>query len=140
MHLTRSAKNGFVERSVLENQTTEVAVGCDDVVGFFFLTEFVTVVQRFSFGCFANQRRCYQGTVHGGEQSTAEDTSNSPHMEGVHQDVVFSLEHDHEVECAGNTQGHTVRKTALSDRVNQEYCGCCCHRCRVSDADPRTRT
>src|SRR4028118_24339 len=108
MHLTRSAKNGFVERSVLENQTTEVAVGCDDVVGFFFLTEFVTVVLRFSFGCFTNQGRCYQRTVHGGEQATTEDTSNSQHVERVHQDVVLSLEHDHEVECTGDTQGHTV--------------------------------
>ena len=30
--------------SVLEDETTEVAIGCDDVVGLFFLTELVTIV------------------------------------------------------------------------------------------------
>ncbi|MBF5054698.1 hypothetical protein ISO4_03300, partial [Alcanivorax venustensis ISO4] len=32
------------KKKVLENQATEVTVCCNDVVGFFFLTELVTVV------------------------------------------------------------------------------------------------
>ncbi|MFM1843829.1 MAG: hypothetical protein RLZZ490_2572, partial [Cyanobacteriota bacterium] len=38
-----------VEGRILEDQPTEVAVGCNDVVGFFFLTEFVTVVLGLNF-------------------------------------------------------------------------------------------
>ena len=43
---------GVVEGSVLEDQTTEVTVSGDDVVGLFFLTELITVVLRLSFSGF----------------------------------------------------------------------------------------
>lgn len=66
-----------VERSILEDQPTKVAVGGNDVVGFFFLTEFVTVVLGFNFGGFTHQGGGYQGTVHGGEQATTEYTSHT---------------------------------------------------------------
>ena len=33
-----------VERSVLEDQTTEVTMGCDDVIGLFLLSELITIV------------------------------------------------------------------------------------------------
>jgi hypothetical protein len=46
---SRVQGTAVVKRSVLENQTTEVAVSCNDVVSFFFLTEVVTVVQGFNF-------------------------------------------------------------------------------------------
>ena len=129
-----------VEGSVLEDQTTEVAVGCNDVVSFFFLTEFVAVVLGLNFSRFTDQGRSNQRTVHSGEQATTEDTSNSQHVERVHQDIVLSLEHQHEVECTGDTQRHTVRERTLSDRVDQEHGSCSCNRCRVSNTDPRTHT
>jgi len=97
-----------VERGVLEDQATEVAVGSHDVVGLFLLAKLVTVVLALAFGGFTNQRGGNQSTVHGGEQAAAEDASHTQHVEGVHQDVVFSLEHQHVVEGAGDTQGHGV--------------------------------
>ena len=36
--------SAVVEGSILEDQTTEVTMGCDDVISFFFLSEFVTIV------------------------------------------------------------------------------------------------
>ncbi|QXE22254.1 glutamate-cysteine ligase family 2 [Richelia sinica FACHB-800] len=66
------------------------------------------------------------------EQATTEYTSYTKHVEGVHQDVVFCLEHDHEVEGTGDTQRHTVGERTLTDGVDQEYCGSCCNRCRES--------
>ncbi|CAI8156190.1 MAG: Uncharacterised protein [Prochlorococcus marinus str. MIT 9215] len=44
-----------VEAGVLEDQTTEVAVGCNDVVGLFLLAKLVAVVLRFAFGGFTDQ-------------------------------------------------------------------------------------
>jgi hypothetical protein len=35
-------------------------------------------------------------------------------VEGVHQDVVLGLEHQHVVEGAGDTQGHGITKCSLS--------------------------
>ena len=61
-------------------------------------------------------------------------------MEGVHQDVVLSLENKHEIEGTADTQRHTVRETALSERIDEEYCGRCCNWCRVSNANPRAHT
>jgi len=127
-----------VERCVLEDQATEVAVGCNDVVGLFFLTELVTVVLRFSFGGLTHQGGGDQGAVHCTEQATTEDTSYTQHVEGVHQDIVLSLEHEHEVEGARDSQGHAIREGTLSDGVDQEHCGCCCNGRGVGNADPRT--
>ena len=74
--------------------------------------------------------------MHGGEQAAPEDTSHSQHVEGVHQDVVLSLEHQHVVEGAGDAQGHGVREGALTEGIHQEHSRCCGHRCAVGDADP----
>ncbi len=57
-------------------------------------------------------------------------------MEGVHQDVVLSLEHQHEVEGAGDAQGHAVREGTLTEGVHQEHGHGCRQRSAVSNADP----
>ena len=74
--------------------------------------------------------------MHGGEQAAAENTSHTHHVEGVHQDVVLGLEHQHEVEGAGDAQGHAVREGTLTEGVHQEHGGGSSHRCAVSNADP----
>jgi hypothetical protein len=66
-----------VEAGVLEDETAEVAVGCNDVVGLFFLTELVAIVLAFSFAGFTHQRAGNQRTVHCTEQGTTEDTSHT---------------------------------------------------------------
>jgi len=53
----------IVERSALEDQATEVAVICYDIVGFFFLTELVAIVLRFYFCGFTHRRRSHQRTI-----------------------------------------------------------------------------
>ena len=129
-------RTAVVERCVLEDQATEVTVRCHDVVGLFLLTELVTSVLGLFLRGLANQRRSYQRTVHGGEQRPTEYTGYTQHVEGVHQNVVLGLEHQHEVEGAGNTQRHAVRERTLTDGVNQEHCGSGCNRRRVSDCNP----
>ena len=93
-----------VKGCILEDQTTEVTMSGDNVVGLFFLTELVTIVLGLSFGGFTNQRRGNQRTMHGGEQGTTEDTCDSKHVEGVHQNVVFCLENKHVIKGARNAQ------------------------------------
>ena len=56
--------------------------------------------------------------MHGTEQAAAEDSRHSQHVEGVHQNVVLGLEHQHEVEGARDAEGHTVGEGALSNRVD----------------------
>ena len=133
-------RTGVVERCVLEDQTTKVTVSGDDVVSLFLLTELVTIVLGLSFGGFTNQRRGNQRTVHCTEQRTTEDTSDTQHVEGVHQDVVLCLEDQHVVEGATDTQGHCVRERTLTERIDQEHCTRCSNRCAISNTDPRTHT
>merc|ERR1712100_552997 len=121
---------------VLEDQATEVTVGSHDVVGLFLLAELVAVVLGLSLGGFTHQGGGHQGAVHGGEQGSTEDTSHTKHVEGVHQDVVLSLEHQHEVEGSGDAQGHAVRERTLTEGVDQEHCRSSSHRSAVSNADP----
>jgi len=130
----------IVERSILEDQTTKVTVSGNNVVGLFLLPKLVTIVLGFFFGRLTNQRRSYQRTVHGREQRTTKHTSHTQHMEGVHQDIVLSLEHDHEVESTRNTQRHTIRERTLPDGVNHEYGSSGGNRSRVGYSDPRTHT
>merc|ERR1712100_63002 len=125
-----------VEGGVLEDQATEVTVGSHDVVGLFLLAELVAVVLGLALGGFTHQGGGHQGAVHGGEQGSTEDTSHTKHVEGVHQDVVLSLEHQHEVEGARDAQGHAVREGTLTEGVNQEHCESCRQRSAVSNADP----
>jgi hypothetical protein len=131
---------GVVERRVLEDQTTKVTVCCNNVVSLFFLTELVTCVCRFVLGSLTDEGRGYEGTVHSGEKGTTEYTSNTKHVEWVHEDVVLSLENDHEVESTRNSQRHSVGERTLTEWVDDEYSGSCCNRCRVSYSDPRTHT
>ena len=79
----RSAdERAIVERGILEDQTTEVAVSSNDVVGLFFLTEFVSIVLRLSFGCLADERGLVtKRTVHCTEEGTAEHTGDAEHVE-----------------------------------------------------------
>ncbi len=128
---------GVVEAGVLEDQATEVAVSRHNVVGLFFLPELVAVVLRLRLGRLTHQGRGDERTVHGAEQGATKHTGNAQHVEGVHQDVVLCLEHEHEVEGTGNTQGHPVREGALTDRVDQEDRRCCCNRRAVSNGNPR---
>merc|ERR1712100_1011410 len=125
-----------VEGGVLEDQATEVTVGSHDVVGLFLLAELVAVVLGLALGGFTHQGGGHQGAVHGGEQGSTEDTCDAHHVEGVHQDVVLGLEHQHEVEGARDAQGHAVREGALPEGVHQEDCGRSSDRGAVSNTDP----
>merc|ERR1712100_1015937 len=125
-----------VEGGVLEDQATEVTVGSHDVVGLFLLAELVAVVLGLALGGFTHQGGGHQGAVHGGEQGSTEDTCDAHHVEGVHQDVVLGLEHQHEVEGSGDAQGHAVREGTLTEGVDQEHCRSSSHRSAVSNADP----
>ena len=125
-----------VEGGVLEDQATEVTVGSHDVVGLFLLAELVAVVLGLGLGGFTHQGGGHQGAVHGGEQAAAEDACHTQHVEGVHQDVVLSLEHQHEVERAGDAQGHAIREGALTEGIDQENGHRSRQRSAVGDADP----
>merc|ERR1712100_44250 len=125
-----------VEGGVLEDQATEVTVGSHDVVGLFLLAELVAVVLGLALSGFTHQGGGHQGAVHGGEQGSTEDTCDTQHVEGVHQDVVLGLEHQHEVEGARDAQGHAVREGALTEGVHQEDCGRSSDRSAVSNTDP----
>ena len=125
-----------VEGGVLEDQATEVTVGSHDVVGLFLLAKLVAVVLGLALGGFTHQGGGHQGAVHGGEQAAAENTCDAQHVEGVHQDVVLGLEHQHVVEGARDAQGHCVRERTLTEGVNQEDSGGCSDRCAVGNADP----
>ena len=76
--------------------------------------------------------------MHCGEERTAEYTSNSKHVEGVHQDVVLSLEDKHVVERTGDTKRHTIRERTLTKRIDKEYSRSSGNRSGVCNTDPRT--
>jgi hypothetical protein len=87
------------EVRVLEDEAAKVAVcGDNNVLRFLFLSKLVLGVSRLVFGRLANERRGHQLSVHGREQGTAEDTGHAGRVEQVHEDVVFSLEDQHETE------------------------------------------
>lgn len=152
-----------VERSILEDQTTKVSVGGNNVVSLLFLAKLVSVVGGFLFSGFTNQRRGNQGTVHGREERSTKDTGNTSHVEGVHKDVVLGLEDQHEVEGTANdrrvkvswiidpvspqrqrdknlrdSKGHTVREGALSNGVGKEDSSGSGDGSREGGKDPRT--
>jgi len=77
--------------------------------------------------------------VHGGEQAAAEKTGHPQHVEGVRQDVVFSLEHQHEVEGAADTEGHTIGEGTLAEGVDQEAGEGCRQRSVVGHEEPRAQ-
>jgi len=78
--------------------------------------------------------------VHGGEQAAAEYTGHPQHVEGVRQDVVFSLEHQHEVECAADSEGHTIGEGTLDEGVDQEAGEGYRQRNVVGHEEPRAHT
>ena len=122
-------RTGVVEGCVLEDQTTEVTVCSNDVVGLFFLTELVTIVLGLGFGGLTNQRRSNQTSVHCREQRTTEHPSNTEHMERVHKDVVFCLEDKHVVKSTRDTKRHSIGERTLTERIDEEDSRCCCNRC-----------
>jgi len=133
---TESESQNYGYKFGQEDQATEVTVGSHDVVGLFFLAELVAVVLRLRLGGFTHQAGGHQRTVHGGEQAAAEHTGHTQHVEGVHQDVVLSLEHQHVVEGAADAEGHAVGEGTLTEGVNQEHSAGSSHGGAVGDADP----
>ena len=126
---------GVVERSVLEDQATEVTVSGDDVVGLFFLTELVTIVLGLSFCGFTNQRRSNQTSVHSREKRSTEYPSNTEHVERMHKDVVLCLEYKHIVKSTRNTKRHSIGERSLTERIDEEYSRSSSDRCAVSNTD-----
>ena len=51
---------------------------------------------------------------------------------------MLCLEDKHVVEGARDTEGHSVRKETLTERIHKEYCRCSGDRRRVSNANPGT--
>ena len=135
-----AASSRIVKRCILENQTTEVTVSSDDVVGLFFLTELVTIVLGLGFGGLTNQRRGNQRTVHCTEQRSTEHTCYAEHVERVHQNVVLCLEDKHVVECTRNAKRHCVRERTLTERIYEEHSRSSSDRCAICNTDPRTHT
>jgi len=129
-----------VEGSVLEDQATEVTVGSHDVVGLFLLAELVAVVLGLALGGFTHQGGGHQRAVHGGEQAAAEHTGHAQHVEGVHQDIVLSLEHQHVVEGAADAEGHAVGERTLTEGIHQEHGAGGSHGGAVGHADPGAHT
>lgn len=58
----------------------------------------------------------------------------------VHEDVMFGLEDQHEVEGSRDSKRHTIRERSLSDGVGQENSGGSSNRSREGNVDPRTHT
>jgi hypothetical protein len=78
--------------------------------------------------------------VHGSEERTTEDTSNTSDVERVKEDVVFSLEDKHEVEGTGDTEWHTIGEGSLTDWVNEENSSSSGDWSGESNENPRTHT
>ena len=74
--------------------------------------------------------------MHGGEQGATEHSGHTQHVEGVHQNVVLSLEHQHVVEGAADAEGHAVGEGTLTEGVDQEHGDGGRHGGGVGDADP----
>ena len=103
----------IVKRCILENQTTEVTVCGNNVVGLFFLTELVTIVLGLSFRGFTDQRRSNETSMHSREQRSTEYPSNTEHVERMHKDIVFCLEYKHIVKSTRDTKRHSIRERYL---------------------------
>src|SRR6056300_1836432 len=122
-----------IKACILENQTTKVTVSGYDVVSFFALSKLIAIVLRHVFSRFPNKRRRDKATVHSTKQATPKYTSNSQHMERVHENVVFSLEDQHVIKRTGDTEGHCIREGSLTKGVDKKHCSGCSDRSRVSN-------
>ena len=107
-----------------------------NIVRLFFLTKLVTIVLRYIFSSLTNQRRSNKATVHGAKQTATKNPSDPKHMEGMHKNVVLSLENKHVVEGTRDSQRHSIRETTLSKRIDKEYSCCSSDWCGVGDKDP----
>ena len=113
-----------VKGCILENQSSEVAVSCDDVVSLFFLTKFVAIVMRLGFSRLSNKAACDQASVHSTKERPTKYTSHAKHVERMHENIMFSLEYQHVIEGSANTKRHAITKTTLTEGVDEKYCGC----------------
>ena len=127
-----------VKACILEDQTTEVSMGCNDVVCLFLLTKLVTIVLGYVFRSLPNKRGGDETSVHSTKKTAAKYPSNPKHMERVHKDIVFCLEDKHVVERSTDTKRHSVREGTLTKGVNKKDCRGCSNWSRVSNADPGT--
>ena len=98
----------IVKACILKDQTTEVSVSGNDVVGLFFLTKLVTIVLAFRFSRFTNKRRRNKRAVHSTEKSPAKYAGNTKHMERVHKNIMLSLEDEHVIEGPGYAERHCI--------------------------------
>ena len=121
----------IVKRCILENQTTEVTVCGNNVVGLFFLTELVTIVLGLSFRGFTDQRRSNETSMHSREQRSTEYPSNTEHVERMHKDIVFCLEYKHIVKSTRDTKRHSIGETTLTERIDEEYSRSSSDRCAI---------
>ncbi len=128
----------IVKGCVLENKSTEVAMSSNNVIGFFFLTKLVSIVLAHVFSRFTNQRRRDQATMHSTEKTPSKYTSNSQHVEGMHEDVMFSLEHQHVIKRTADPKWHSIREGTLTEGVDEEDSSSCSNWSRVSNKDPGT--
>ena len=126
-----------VKASVLENKPTKIAVRCNDVVGFFFLTKFVTIIVAFVFSCFTYKARCDKRSMHRTKKTATEYTRHAKHVEWVHENVVLRLEHEHVIESSRDTQRHSVREGTLTKRIHKEYGRGCSDWSRIGNTNPR---
>ncbi len=129
-----------VERGVLEDKTSEISVSGNNVVGFFFLSELVTIVGGFILSGFTDQRRGDKRSVHGRKERSTENSGDTGHVERMHEDVVLSLENQHKVKGSTDSKRHTIREGSLSNWVGEEDSSGGCDRSGEGDEDPRSHS
>ena len=128
----------IVERRVLEDETTKVTMCSRDGVSFGDLAKVVTSVEREIASSFCEKRGSDERTMHSGEERATEDCSDTKEVEWMHEDVVFCLEDEHEVEGAGDTKWHTVGEGTLTDWIDDEDSGSSSNWCREGEDNPWT--
>src|SRR6056300_991700 len=127
-----------IKACILEDQTTKVTMSGYNIVRFFFLSKFIAIVLRHILSRFTYKTRRDKATVHSTKQATPKYTSNSQHMERVHENVVFSLEDQHVIKRSRNSERHCITERTLTEGVDEEYCRSCSDWSRVSNEDPGT--
>ena len=128
---------GVVERSVLEDQTTEVTVSGDDVVGLFFLTELVTIVLGLSFCGFTNQRRSNQTSMHSREKRSTSNTPTYNIWNRCIRILCSAWNTSILVKSTRDTKRHSIGERSLTERIDEEYSRSSSDRCAIYNADPR---
>ena len=98
----------IVERGILKDQSSKVAVCSYDVVRFLFLSKLVAIVLRYFLSRLSDKTRSNQASVHSTKQAPTKYTGNAKHMERMHKNVMLSLEYEHIVEGSANTKRHSI--------------------------------